>query len=312
MLLALSKANHTLALVDPSTLNIIASLPVGSDPHEVIASADGTKAYVTIYGGGSLHEINVLDLVAKKALDNIDTRPLYGPHGIDFAAGKVWFSAEGSKAVGSYDPATGKLDWAMGTGEDRTHMIFVTPDAKRIYTTNVSSGTVSILVDTIFQAGPSAPPGAHPREEWRQTLIPTSRGSEGFDVSPDGARLWTAASDDGSITVIDLTKKALAARIAANVKGANRVKFTPDGNQVFVASLGTGDLTVFDAATQKEIKRIKLGRGCAGILMDPVANRAFVACSADNNIAIIDLKTLAVSGHLYVGGTPDGLAWASQ
>jgi len=312
VLLALSKADHTLALVDPSSLKIIGRLPVGSDPHEVIASSDGTKAYVTIYGGGSFHEINVLDLTGMKALDNIDTRPLYGPHGIDFVAGKVWFSAEGSKAVGRYDPATGKLDWAMGTGEDRTHMIFVTPDAKTIYTTNINSATVSILSDTIFQPGPTAPPGARPREEWRQTLVPTARGSEGFDVSPKGTELWTAASEDGSITVIDLGKKALAARLDANVKGANRLKFTPDGKQVFVASLGTGDLTVFDAATRKEVKRIKLGRGCAGILMDPVAGRAFVACSADNNIAIIDLKTLQVTGHLDVGGTPDGLAWAGQ
>lgn len=312
ILLALSKTDHTLALVDPSTLKIITRLPVGSDPHEVIASADGTKAYVSIYGGGSLHEINVLDLVAKKALETIDTRPLYGPHGIDFAVGKVWFSAEGSKAVGSYDPATGKLDWAMGTGQDRTHMIAVTADAKRIYTTNVTSGTVSILTDTIFRPGNNAPAGTRPREEWRQTVVPTARGSEGFDVSPDGTQLWTASSDNGVISIIDCKTKTFSEKLDANVKGANRVKFTPDGKQVFVASLSTGDLTILDAATHKEVKRIKLGRGCAGILMDPVANRAFVACSADDNIAIVDLKTLEVTGHLEVGGVPDGLAWAGQ
>src|SRR5882757_2563013 len=68
ILLALSKADHTLVLVDPSTLKIVTRLPVGTDPHEVIASSDGTKAYVTIYGGGTLHEIDVLDLVAQKAL----------------------------------------------------------------------------------------------------------------------------------------------------------------------------------------------------------------------------------------------------
>src|SRR5580765_4701992 len=70
-LLALSKANHTLAIVDPATLTVIARMPVGEDPHEVIASADGRTAYVTIYGGGSLHEINVIDLLAKKPLQNI-------------------------------------------------------------------------------------------------------------------------------------------------------------------------------------------------------------------------------------------------
>jgi DNA-binding beta-propeller fold protein YncE len=53
----------------------MARLPVGSDPHEVIASTDGRTAYVTIYGGGTLHEIDVLDLAGQKALAPIDTRP---------------------------------------------------------------------------------------------------------------------------------------------------------------------------------------------------------------------------------------------
>src|ERR1700761_237851 len=150
-LLALSKTDHPLAIVDPATLKIIARVPVGEDPHEVIASADGKTAYVSIYGGGSLHELDVLDLVGQKPLPAVDTRPLFGPHGLVFEAGKAWFTAEGSKAVGRYDPATGRLDWSMGTGQDRTHMLYVTADGRRIYTTNVSSGTVSILTDTLIQ-----------------------------------------------------------------------------------------------------------------------------------------------------------------
>ena len=76
-LIALSKSDHTLAIVDPVSLKVIARVPVGRDPHEVIASTDGKTAYVSIYGGGSLHELNVIDLVAQKPLFNIDTRPLF-------------------------------------------------------------------------------------------------------------------------------------------------------------------------------------------------------------------------------------------
>src|SRR5579872_2641894 len=47
-LLALSKRNHTLAIVDPNTLQVIARAPVGVDPHEVIASSDGKTAYVDL------------------------------------------------------------------------------------------------------------------------------------------------------------------------------------------------------------------------------------------------------------------------
>lgn len=311
-LLALSKTNHTLAIVDPVTLNIIARIPVGEDPHEVVASSDGKTAYVCIYGGGSLHELNVVDLVAQKPLQNIDTRPLFGPHDITFVNGKAWFTAEGSKSVGRYDPATGKMDWSMGTGQDRTHMIYVTSDGKKIYTTNVASGTVSILVDTLIQPGKMAPPGAKPHEDWMQTVITTAKGSEGFDVSPDGSELWTASSEDGTISIIDLGAKKLATKIDAKVLGANRLKFTPDGKLVFISSLQTGDLTIYDAKSHTEVKRLKLGKGAAGILMDPVGARAFIACSADNYIALINLKTLEVAGRLDVGGVPDGLAWAIQ
>ena len=307
-LLALSKTDHTLAIVDPSTFNVLARIPVGSDPHEVIASSNGKTAYVSIYGGGSLHELNVIDLVAQKPLTNIDTRPLWGPHGLTFVDGKAWFTAEGSKAIGRYDPATGKLDWSMGTGQDRTHMIYVTADEKKIYTTNVSSGTVSILDDTMI-----APfPGAKPHDDWTETIIPTARGAEGFDVSPDGNELWTASAEDGNIYIIDPVAKKQVAIIDAKVRGANRLKFTPDGKIVFISSLQSGDLTVYDAKTRKEIKKIMIGHGAAGILMDPNGSRAFVACTPDNYIVVIDLKTLEVTHHIDAGGGPDGLAWAVQ
>ena len=307
VLLALSKTDHTLALVDPVTLTVMTRIPVGNMPHEVIAAADGKTAYVTQYDGGSTHELNAIDLVARKRLPDIDTRPLYGPHGITVAGGKVWFSAEGSKSVGRYDPATGKLDWSMGTGQNRTHMLYVMPDGKRVYTTNVVSGTVSILEDTLVRAtGPAT------RIDWTQTVVPVGRGAEGFDVSPDGRQLWTVASDDGLISIIDLTTKKRVATIEARALGANRLKFTPDGRLVFIACLRTGDLIVYDVRSRSEVKRLKVGRGAAGIQMSPDGSRAFVASSADNYVAVVDLKTVAITGRVDVGGEPDGLAWAVQ
>jgi YVTN family beta-propeller protein len=299
-LLALSKSDHTLSIIDPVTLKVLARVPVGSDPHEVIASADGKTAYVSIYGGGSLHELSVIDLVAQKPLPSLDTRPLIGPHGLAFAKGKVWFSAEGSKAVGSYDPASAKFDWATGTGEDRTHMIYVTRDGKKVYTTNVNAATVSILED-------SATPPAY--REWLQTVIPVAKGSEGFDVSPDGRELWTAGATEGNISIIDLTNKKLTANIDAKAVGANRLQFTPDGKRVLVSSLRTGDLFIYDAASHKELKRLNTGHGAAGILIDDDGSRAFIGCTGDNYVAVIDLKTLTVTGHIDIRGA-DGLAWA--
>lgn len=310
-LLALSKGDHTLAIVDPVSLKVLARIPVGPDPHEVVASTDGKYAYVTNTGGGRAFEINVIDLVAQKAMPNVDTRPLIGPHGIVFVGGKAWFSAEGARAVGRYDPATGKLDWSMGTGQDRTHMIYVTRNQRNVYTTNVNAGTVSLLTDTLMTPGPNPMGGAsQPRRDWVQTVVPVAKGAEGFDVSPDGKFLWTACAGDGTIHIIDLKAQQSVAVVNANVVGANRLKFTPDGKRVLVTSLRTGDLTVIDVVSRKEIKRVPIGRGGAGLEVDEAGTRAFVGCTPDNYVAVIDLKTLEVTARIDVGGGPDGLAWA--
>ncbi len=79
-----------------------------------------------------------------------------------FVGGKVWFTAEVAKAIGSYDPATSRLDWILGTGQNRTHMIFVSEDLIRIITTNTVSATVSIIEKTAAHA-PGPPPGVPPR-----------------------------------------------------------------------------------------------------------------------------------------------------
>jgi YVTN family beta-propeller protein len=332
-LLALSKQDHTLAIVDPATLHVVARIPVGDDPHEVVASADGKTAYVSNYGFGAFHTLAVIDLVAQKQMPSIDLGALRGPHGLVFTQGKVWFTAEAAKAIGSYDPATGKIDWIMGTGQDRTHMLYVFPDGKRIVTTNVNSATVTILEKTEGGAGgpppgmqPGMPPGGGPPQggrpgaggppgpppgapggDWKLMVIPVGRGSEGFDVSPDGKEAWVANAQVGTVSVIDIAAKKVVATLEVNVPGANRLKFTPGGRQVLITA-GSA-LVVLDAATRKEVKRLATVHGSGGIQMEPNGGRAYVACGPDGNVTAIDLKTLEAVGHVDVSG-PDGLAWA--
>jgi YVTN family beta-propeller protein len=316
-LLALAKRDSTLAIVDPATLKVVAKVPCGPDPHEVIASPDGKLAYVSNYGGGAYNTISVIDLVAQKALAPIDLGVLHGPHGLTFAGGRLYFTAEANEVIGSYDPATGKIDWVLGTGQNRTHMVEVSKDLGQIFTSNVSSATVSIIEKTTRPAG--GPPaggaaGARPPmpPDWNQTVVAVGRGSEGFDVTPDGKELWVANAQDGTISIVDIGSKKVTQTLDANVKGANRLKFTLDGKLAFVSSLGGADLTVFDVSSRKEVKRIKLGRGAAGILMQPDGARVYVACSPDNYVAVIDLKTMELVGRIEPGTEPDGLGWAAQ
>jgi YVTN family beta-propeller protein len=334
-LLVLAKSDQTLAIVEPASLKVITRLPAGPDPHEVITSADGRYAYISNYGGGAYNTLTVIDLVAQKALPPVDLGALRGPHGLAFEGGKVWFTAEAAKAIGSYDPMSKTIDWVLGTGQNRTHMLTVSKDLQRIVTANTASGSVSVIDRRSTDSRPPAggpvsgaaagsgqgasPAGAAPSRaagapqiDWDQTVIPTGRGAEGFDASPDGKTIWVANAADGTVSIIDADSKKVVETLAANVVGANRLKFTTDGTLVFISSLRAPDVAVFEAATHRERTRIPVGRGAAGILMQPDGTRVYIACSPDNSVAVIDLKSLAVVGRIEPGRNPDGLAWAAR
>ncbi len=139
---------------------------------------------------------------------------------------------------------------------------------------------------------------------------------EGFDVSPDGKEIWAANALDGTVTIIDVASMKAVQTLPISVNHANRLKFTPDGKRVLISGLGPAaasngsNLEILDAATHKDIKQLNLGGGSAGILIVADGSRAFVAVSEKNKVAVVDLKTLQVTGEIPTGKQPDGLAWA--
>lgn len=311
-LLALSKGDHVMSFVNPETLAIEAKVPVGLDSHEIELSEDHSRAYVSNTGSGKFHEINVIDVKNRKTLKNIDTFPLVGVHGLSLVNNQLWFTAEGSKTLGRYNTQTSKIEEILGTGQNRTHLLRVMKDSKRIVTANVDSGTISIfdfvtLPPMIAPTGKLAP-NAKPRDEWVQTVLPVVKGIEGFDISPDEKFMWAASPDDKKLYVIDLDKKKISSKVNMNLLGAHRLKITPDGEKVLVANIRTGDFSVFDYKSHKELKRLQVGKGGA-IVTDLTGKRAFVSCSLDHFVAVVDLDRYEVTGKIDVGQRPDGLAY---
>ena len=154
-LLVLSKQDHTLAIVDPASLHVVASVPVGDDPHEVIASADGHTAYVSNYGFGAFHTLAVIDLVGQKQMASIDLGALRGPHGLTSSGQGVVHgrSREGHRQLRSGDRQN-RLDHGYGPEPD-PHDLCISR-GKRIVTTNVNSATVTILDKTEGTRGNAA------------------------------------------------------------------------------------------------------------------------------------------------------------
>ena len=295
-LLVLNKEG-TLAIVDPAARKVVGRVGTGEGPHEVAVSTDGKLAFTSNYGGAAPgNSISVIDLAAQKELRRVDLGTLRRPHGLAFADSRLYFTAETNKLIARYDPAANQIDWLLGTGQNTTHMIMLNRDLSQIYTANIGSNTITI----IDRAGVG---------NWNETQIAVGKGPEGFDLSPDGKQIWTAHSQDGHVSVIDLYTKQVVQTFGVQTRRSNRLKFTPDGRLVLISDLEGGEVVVLERATKKVLKRMKLGKNPAGILIEPDSSRAYVAITGDNNVAVIDLKRLELSGRIPTGTGPDGMAW---
>jgi YVTN family beta-propeller protein len=218
------------------------------------------------------------------------------PHGLAFAKGALYFTAEANKAIARYDPAADKIDWKFETGQDGTHMVLVARDATIIFTSNIASDSLSEIEQ--------APGGA-----WKQTIIPVGKGPEGIELSPDGREVWSAHSRDGGVSVVDVASRKVTGTIDVGTKRSNRIKLTPDGKYALISDLDAGDLVVLDVAARKTIRRVPLGRMPEGILIPPGGSRVFVAVNGDNHIAVIEIGTWQIASRIQTGKRPDGMAW---
>jgi YVTN family beta-propeller protein len=302
-LVVVVKEENAVNIIDPIAKSILGKVTVGEGPHEVEASTDGQLAFVSNYGlqNGAVNPgqtISVIDLAARKEVRRVDLGARSRPHGLCYAAGKLYFTTEGSKIIGRYDPATNEVDWRLGVGQNRTHMILPSKDLNLFFTSNIDSDSI-----TVIERAPEP-------LDWAETVISVGKGPEAIDISPEGKEVWTAQGGDGKVSVIDVAGKKVIQTIDLSMKRSNRLKFTLDGKRVLISDARGNQVVVVDATSRKEIKRLDLGRAPQGILMAPDRLHAYVAINGDNNIAIVDVKTLELTGRIPTGKGPDGLAWA--
>ena len=140
-LLVLLRDASALAIVDPESGTVLGRVPTGRDPHEVTASADGRLAFVASMVDG----ISVIDLVAREEIHRVDPGPGSQTHDVLFAGDKVYFTIEGYKSIGRYDPETNEIDWTLGIGQEGTHLLVLDQDRDRMFMPNTRSNTVTMV-----------------------------------------------------------------------------------------------------------------------------------------------------------------------
>ncbi len=309
-LLVLHKGENAMAIVDPTSGKVLGRVPTGQDPHELVVSDDGKLAFSSNYAGPGPrggNTISVIDIASQKERHRVDLGPLSRPHGLWFSDGKLYFTAEGSMAIARYDPKENKIDWLLGLGQDRTHMIVVSKDGKTIYTSNVSSNTISVIErgggGPGFSGGPGGPPGGPggPPPDGPPGGRPGGpppgepRGPGGPGGPPPGGP-GGPGGPGWRQTVISVGR------------GPEGFDVSPDGKQLWTAHMGDGKVSVIDIASKKVKETIDVGAKAPNRLKFTLDGKlALVSEIGGGGLVVIDVATKTVKKRLTLGRGASGI-----
>jgi len=135
----------------------------------------------------------------------------------------------------------------------------------------------------------------------------------GLALSKDGARLFATMGDaDGSVAVIDTTKREIVASLPAG-HGACAPALRPDGAEMFVCNRFDNDVSVIGLASGKETARIAVSREPAACAVTPDGSTLFVAnhlpagrADADTVAAVVSAIDVASRRVLATIELPNG------
>jgi len=292
-----NKGENTISFIDLATGRELGRSPTGPMPHEIAVSPDGRQAAVVAYGGRT---IDIFDIAARTRKQEIDLSPNAGPHGIIWLAdGRILATTERSQSLTIVDPRGERpAVSAISTGQQGTHMVVVSPDARRAYTANIGSGTVSVL---------DLAAGTKLRD------VEVGGTPEGIALSTDGKTLWVGDNDGARVIAFDTDRFELLAELPTGPVPI-RVAASPDGRWIVTSNAGAGTLTVIDARSRTVARTIPVSGTAAAaqvtILFSADGSRLYAAETERNQVAEIDIASGQVLRRLHGGRQGDGLAIA--
>src|SRR5579863_755103 len=271
-LLVAEKGAQSLAIIDPASGSVLASVPEGGiTGHEVTASPDGELAFVPIYGNSGVGKpgtdgtnIVVIDIAARKVVGNIAFDHGIRPHCpmIGPKDGLLYVTTELDKTITVIDPKTLKIVGTLPTGQPESHMLILSHDGHRAYTANVGPGTVSVI-------------DVQARKVLR--VIPISANTQRIAISPDDKWVFTADQTKPQMAVIDTASNTVAKGIPMGGQGYGSAP-TPDGRWLLVALPDQNKVAVIDLKTMQVARAVAVGDYPQEVLVRPDGKSAYVSC----------------------------------
>ena len=185
-LLVVNRRDNTLMVIDVPSYAIQATIPVGQEPHEVVVTPDGRKAYVS---NGRDRTISVVDLKGPRVVRTLRSESFDSLNGLAMTPDgrHLILTSEGSRRFFLVDASRDVVLRSLTTTQARAHMVVVPGNGTRAFAANVGSDSVTILKIPELRIVKN---------------VPVGDGPEGIAVTPNGRWVLVALQGVEQVAIL--------------------------------------------------------------------------------------------------------------
>ena len=267
----------TVTVIDPQTLTVDRTIPVGGGPRRLAVSPDGNRVYVANYQSD---DVSIIDAVTRTRLMNLPVGN--GPRGVSVTpnGAEVWVTNLLSNNVSVISTASNTILTNLPAGILPWTVVF-NHDGTRAYILNSGNYNVSVF-DVTTRA--------------LLKTIPVGNGCFWAEFNSDGTKLYVTNPPEGSVSVIDTVRGINIGTIFTG-ESAWVIALTPDESpaitSVFPTNIQAGTTIQMDVLGSA----FRLGATPALLPANPEATFTNISLLSSNEIAFtVTLTTNSALG----------------
>ena len=285
--LVLNSDEASYSVIDRTTRTELQRLPVGREPHHLVATPDGKEILI---GSTATNELLVLD--SKTAERKRVVRDIIDPYHLAFSPDGKWFVTVAYRLdhVDIFHADGLKLAGRIFIDGMPSHMDFDAA-SKTVYITLQQSGRVAA-----FDLATQAP-------KWN---VPVGNAPAGIIMLPDDKRLVVALTGEDGVVTLDPKDGKITGRLQTG-KGAHNFWPKGDGRHWFLSNRVEGVVSLLDAQDMKVVATVKIAGGPDCMAITPDGKELWVTQRFLRRVAIVDLEQMKVVGNIPVGKSPHGV-----
>ncbi|MBC7500000.1 MAG: beta-propeller fold lactonase family protein [Herminiimonas sp.] len=289
VVVVLNSRDATISLLDQKTYQEIKSIPIGKEPHHLMATPDNKSLIVASAVGNELVFLDPKTGEIQRRLKDISD-----PYQIGFSPDQKWFVSNALRLdrvdIYGYDGKELKLVKRLPLPKMPSHVAF-SADSSTAFITQQGSDQVS-AIDLATQ-----------KVKW---TLPVGKLPAGIAMTPDDKYLLVGIMGSDYVEVIDWRAQKTVKRIQAG-EGAHNFRSAGDKRNTFVSNRISNTINIIDQETLKNTGTINVPGGPDCMELTDDGKTLWVTLRWIKKVAVIDVASRKVIKLIPVGRSPHGV-----